>query len=377
MPRHKATDGLYLRKDGRYSKMVTIDGAPQWFTSKDPAKVQEKVKAAKSRSAPEEKQDVGPTFNEVADIYEERVLNMKAGTQRSYLPAIARAKEALGEKHMREIEPYMISQFLKNIGSSAHTTVSNQKTVINSIFQAWIDSPDWKGDSNPAELAKMPRGLKKGRREPPSESQVKVVKDHYMEPDALPAVVFLCTGERRGEACGIQVKDIDFEKGVIHIRNAVENIHNKPHVTTTKTEAGIRDVPLLKMLKEALTPLRPLPPETYILSGTAQPLTNSEYERRWAAFWHKHGFAHELVHHGHYRCRGKMKERVYTTWQADVCAHQFRHEYVCMLAEAEIPEAIAVQLVGHANTKMIHEVYMSLKQKMIDSSREKLNALMG
>lgn len=42
-----------------------------------------------------------------------------------------------------------------------------------------------------------------------------------------------------------------------------------------------------------------------------------------------------------------------TIWTADVCAHQFRHEYVCMLAETDIPEAIAIQIVGHANMKMI------------------------
>ena len=60
-----------------------------------------------------------------------------------------------------------------------------------------------------------------------------------------------------------------------------------------------------------------------------------------------------------------------------MCAHQLRHEYVCMLAEAEIPEAIAIQIVGHANAKMIHEVYMSLKPKMIEDTRAKLNALIS
>lgn len=46
-----------------------------------------------------------------------------------------------------------------------------------------------------------------------------------------------------------------------------------------------------------------------------------------------------------------------------------------MLAEAEVPEAIAIQIVGHANAKIIHEVYLSLKPKMIESPRSKLDAL--
>lgn len=48
-----------------------------------------------------------------------------------------------------------------------------------------------------------------------------------------------------------------------------------------------------------------------------------------------------------------------------------------MLAEAGIPESIAIQIVGHANAKMIHEVYMSLKPKMVDDARARLNALIS
>lgn len=201
---------------------------------------------------------------------------MKAGTQKSYKPAIKRAVEYFGEKRMREIEPYMIAMFLETVSGMAHTTVSNQKTVINAIFQLWIDAPVWHGDFNPATLTKMPRGLKRGKRLPPTEEQIKIVKEHYLDPDALPAVVYLCTGERRGEACAIQVKDIDFENNIIYTNKAVEHINNKPHITVTKTEAGIRAVPLLSTLREALIPFRSLSPDTFILSGTETPLTASQ-----------------------------------------------------------------------------------------------------
>ncbi len=60
-----------------------------------------------------------------------------------------------------------------------------------------------------------------------------------------------------------------------------------------------------------------------------------------------------------------------------MCAHQFRHEYVCMLAQAGVSEDIAVQIVGHANAQMIRDVYLSLKPKMIESTRDKLNQLIN
>ena len=41
-----------------------------------------------------------------------------------------------------------------------------------------------------------------------------------------------------------------------------------------------------------------------------------------------------------------------------------------------VPEEIAIQLVGHANAKMIHEVYMALKPQMLEDARKRLDALL-
>lgn len=375
LSKKKATDGLRQKPNGVWERSEIINGKRRWFSSLDPAEVWAKRNSALGKSENEKKeQDAGPLFEIVADAYEERVREMKNGTQRSYLPAITRARSTFGDKRMRDIEPYMISEFLQGISAMAKTTVSNQKSVLNAIFKIWIESPVWRGDNNPSKTVSIPRGLKHTKREPPTDAQVKIVKDHYLDSDALPAVVFLCTGERRGEACGIQLKDIDFDKKVIYIRNSVEHIGDKPHVTTTKTPAGVRKVPLLKMLEDALKPLRQLPPDTYILSETDEPLTTSRYNRIWANFWHKYGYATELC----YECKsklsnGEIKKYKHKEWRADVCAHQFRHEYVCMLCQSGVPEEIAILLVGHANAQMIHEVYLSLKPQMIESAGQKLN----
>lgn len=44
-----------------------------------------------------------------------------------------------------------------------------------------------------------------------------------------------------------------------------------------------------------------------------------------------------------------------------------------MLAEAGVPEDISMQLVGHANQKMIHEVYLHLKASMLENATQLLN----
>lgn len=135
MSRHKITDGLHQKADGRWELSEIINGKRYWFSSLDPAKVWEKRDEAIKKSAVKKtEKDLGPLFDEVADAYEIKLGKMKYGTQRAYEPMILRAKEWFKGKRMHEIEPYMISQFLQSLSGMAHTTVSNQKTVVNAIF---------------------------------------------------------------------------------------------------------------------------------------------------------------------------------------------------------------------------------------------------
>jgi integrase len=380
MAKRKITDGLRLKKNGVWERAEIIDGKRRWFSSKDPEEVWRKRNAAiAAAEAKQQEEETGPLFEEVADVYEKSVYDMKYGTRKVYLPAIRRAKEYFKDRRIKDIEPYEIAEYLRTLSNMSRTTVLNQKTVLNAIFQTWIESAKWHGDHNAARLVNTPHGLRKTKREPPTANQVEIVKAHYREPDALPAVVYLCTGERKGEACGIQLKDIDFEKGIIKITKQVIYIGNRPHVVGgTKTAAGVREIPLLQMLREALEPLRSLPPDTYIIGCGKNPVSATQYNTMWVSFWRKYGMAHCKVSvYNRINTKGAREQYHHAEWVADVCAHQFRHEYVCMLAEAGVPESIAIQIVGHANAKMIHEVYMSLKSEMVNDTREKLNMILS
>lgn len=379
------TDGLMLRKDGRYQRKEQIGDSWKTFTARTPAEVWQKIEDAKEEQEEKERKEeatanAGPMFSEIAEEYKRVVAGMKSGTQKSYMPAIKRACDTFGEYRMKEIEPYMIAEFLRGpeMAGRAATTVSNQKTVINNIYQYWIDSPKWRGDVNPAAQTKMPRGLSKGKRQPPTNEQVAVVKKHYLDPDALPAVAYLCTGERKGEMCAIQLRDIDFKRNIIHITKTVEHKGNAAVIRDYgKTPAAIREVPLLSMLKEALKPVRKMPKDTYIIGLDTKPVSKSRYDRMWQKFWRKYGIAEAVPRTKKVERRGRVDTIAYTDWKVPVCGHQFRHEYVCMLAMAEVPEEIAIQLVGHANAKMIHEIYLALKPKMIEDARLKLETILA
>lgn len=375
--------GLRKKSNGTFELVRSINKRQRSFSSKHPEEVWEKYAAALSASENEEDDESlavdqsikGPLFNDVADKYEEYVRSMKNGTQKSYLPAIQRARARFGESHMKEIEPWQIKDFLKNLGM-AKTTVSNQKSVINSIYQFYIDDPIWHGDYNPASMTTIPRGLKQTRRIPPNAAQIQAVKNAAngtpSREDLVP-IIYMCTGARRGECCAIQLKNIDWENNIITIERAVEWPNNRPQFTTTKTGAGVRQIPLLKMLKDALSKYRNLPKETFIVGLGKTPVTACAYKRMWSAWWKEKGFARPVARTKNVIRNGKQTTIHTTEWIATVSAHQFRHEYVCMLCEAGVKEEVAIQIIGHSNAKMVHEVYMHLKKSMLTEATKQLN----
>lgn len=52
---------------------------------------------------------------------------------------------------------------------------------------------------------------------------------------------------------------------------------------------------------------------------------------------------------------------------------QFRNEYVRILSETGVKEEIAIQIIGHANALMVHEVYMHLNPSVLSEAASLLN----
>ncbi len=86
----------------------------------------------------------------------------------------------------------------------------------------------------------------------------------------------LFTAMRRGEVLGLRWEDI--HHGMIHVkRNVTHPQRNAPEVTTPKTKAGTRSIPLIEPLQKVLTPFE----ESGYIIGGDNPLTASAYRAMW------------------------------------------------------------------------------------------------
>ena len=77
------------------------------------------------------------------------------------------------------------------------------------------------------------------------ERQLILETEHSFRPAVM---VMLYAGLRRGEALALNLdEDVDFDKNLIFVRNAVRFDSNQPILADPKTEAGEREVGLFSM----------------------------------------------------------------------------------------------------------------------------------
>ena len=189
---------------------------------------------------------------------------------------------AFGEMDISEITTKSIQEMLNRKKDKSRKTLLD----IMILFRAILESARKDGiiAVNPADDSRITiPSSKKTTRDALS---VDVVKDIISNIRALPETddrrfqaLLVFTGMRRGEVLGLKWEDIDLSKGMIHVQRNITYPRgcNEPLVGTTKTESGVRDIPILPQLLDFL---KPLETSGYIIGGGQKPNTLSVVRRR-------------------------------------------------------------------------------------------------
>lgn len=351
----KLTDGLSLKPNGTYELVRRIDGKQKSFSSKDPRKVWEKYNAyLRANEEQREEMKRGKPFETVAgEWWKTKQTQVSYGSLRSYKPAYNRAIKAFRNTLITDITPAQCNAFISSL-KLARNTVSNQLSVLNMIFTYAI----LKGylQSNPCQYITTPARLPHRTRQLLTPEQLEAVKASADKPNSLLALLILYTGARCGEALAIQWKDVDFETNQISITKAVVHHGNSPVIEKTKTEAGVRTVPLLSPLKSLLQPIISAP-DDYIIGGK-KPLSKSALNRYWEKYTKSLGF-------GHYDG---------DKWRPAIDRHQIRHEYATMLYEAGVDVLTAKTIMGHTDIVTTQRIYTHIRESRIENARALLES---
>lgn len=369
------TTSIWERKIMFYSKSRKLwiehirlsDGKRRDLTAKTEKELRQKLIAYDPNAKPPR------LFSDAADEWEKaNTERVEHNTASAYAAHVRRAKESFAGKDISEITPDMVQAYITGLAEAdlAKDTVRRALVVVNRIFKYEMVRPGSGVRYNPCAAVEIPRGLKKGKREPPTEEQLaKVTPDGDM---GLFAYFMRFTGLRNGELLALRWEDIDRDNMVIHVNKAVEYLGNNPHVKErTKTEAGMRDVPLLNALVSVL----PKKKHGYVFGGS-RPMTKYEFRSAWTRFCRDHGLAEEIktVHYA----KGNKHTYTSTRYKPLVTPYQFRHEYASLLEDAGVAEFDAKTALGHSSIMVTKDVYTHIREKKHQSRlADKVNSYLA
>jgi integrase len=267
-----------------------------------------------------------------------------------------------GNKQMRAIRTVDIDRCLNNLGHYSKTTVNYIRTILKNVFaRAYAEGVI---DRDPATRLKNTGKKPKERRaltESETNAVLRIIKSDRGNAGRLLALLYY-TGIRRGEALGLQWRDVDFSERVVHIRRDVDF---KTHaLDTLKTDSSLRDVPLPAALFQYLHPLRGIGETHIVLSPrTKSFLQQSTFVR----LWEQIQADIPALCGGDARDPANMPRSVLTP-------HYFRHNYATLLYDAGIDVLTAKRYLGHSDVKTTLSIYAHLSEEKAKRGGEKVDA---
>lgn len=323
---------MYKTSTGLYRKQVTIDGKRVVFNGRTQREVYQRIAAYQ-----DQQKKSGTPFKVVArDWWYSIEGTLSPNTVKGYNAPYERAVEWFGDDCVEDISQRDVSDYITRFSSQyAQKTIANHLLVLRLILEFAVKH--YHLEHNPAEHIKPPKGLGKKGREYPTEDEIQAVIDNadYTYKDVPIGLFMLCclqTGLRRGELCALRYRDIDREKNVIHVAHSVywDDSH-KPHIKEPKTDAGVRDVPLLPTLAAKLGKGK-----AYIFGGK-EPLHEYQIEKAL----------------DHYR-----RDTGIT-----VTPHGLRHGFASVAFAAGLDVKTVQMLLGHAQASTTMEIYVHVIER--------------
>jgi integrase len=194
--------------------------------------------------------------------------------------------------------------------------------------------------------------------------------------------VLLGTGCRIGECLGLRWQDLDFEKRVISINHSIVYYSQKEtkksvmRVSLPKTEAGIRSIPMLDMVKDAFEMEREAQKETgentqvldgmsgFVFCNRFGKVPNPQTVNDTITRIRKSYNAEEVLN--------AKKEHREAVVLPDFSCHHLRHTFATRLCETETNLKVIQAIMGHKRIETTMNIYAEATERKKQESFENL-----
>lgn len=335
-------------------------------------------------------------LNFVFDRYISTKTEIRGSTRYNYMYTYNQyVRDGFGTRKLGDIKYSDVMYFYlflmeeKGLGVS---TVENVQTVLHPAFQLAVrdgiirNNPS---DGVMAELKKKTVGRKSGIRHALTVEQQKAFVDYLMDKPKECRwknlfVFLLGTGCRIGEVIGIRWEDVDFEKRVISINHnftyypRTENSYKCEFALgLPKTEAGVREIPMLPTVYDALMDEKTFQNETGMrCQAQIEGMSNFIFFNR---FYNIHNpqavnRAIKRISEDYNReevVKAKKEKRDPIILPHFTC-HSLRHTFCSRLCENETNVKLIQEIMGHKDIQTTLDIYAEITGSKKQESFEKL-----
>ena len=389
--------GECLRKDGRYVYTYTDPlGKRRSIYSKNLLKLREKEeKLIRDQMDGLDVYVAGnATINMVFDRYLSTKTELKSTTRSNYIYTWDYfVRETFGKKKIGEVKYsdvlYFYTYLMKERGIDV-SSIENVHTLLFPTFKLAVRDEIIR--RNPAEgaLAEVKKrfgGRRKLRRALTVEQQrafIRYIEDSPFFDSWYPLfTTLLGTGCRIGEIIGLTWDDVDLEKRTISINHNLTYYPRREdtyacefRISTPKTEAGIRTIPMMGPVYDVLSGEYERQLEEGFCTRSIDGMSNFIFTNRFGKPHNPQAVNRAIVritsaYNAQEEVKAKKENREPIILPHFSC-HIFRHTFASRLCEKETNIKVIQQIMGHADVATTMNIYAKVNEATTRVSIENL-----
>jgi integrase len=161
----------------------------------------------------------------------------------------------------------------------------------------------------------------------------------------LPVLIGITCGLRRGEICGLQWPDIDFDLGSLQVNRSLDWEDSKLTPGPTKSDRSERPIPLPLITKVFLVHEKSHQAE--LIAEHKGIYENNEYVVAWED---GRPYSPDYLYH-------KFKKVLKSSGLPDIRIHDLRHSYATLLRDQDVDMETISEMLGHFSASFTHSVY--------------------
>lgn len=256
------------------------------------------------------------TFKQVYDMWsKEHYKTIREGTRRNFEGWYNKYLQKFNDYAFKDIKLIQVQEFFNNL-ELATGSIKIIKTLLNMIFSYALKNEII--EKNIIEFVELRKHKPELQRKVFTAEEIQKLWDNINVPFADTVLIMIYTGLRVGELLNLKNEDINLEENIISVKES-------------KTETGIRDVPIKNSILKLITK-RMILGNVFFITDKNRPVLYNKYRRIFTELLKKLEIAEHTI-------------------------HDCRHTTATLLSDAGANQISIAKIMGHTDYNITATVY--------------------